>query len=605
MFYMAKRNNYLANVMKSMAFVSADIAKSDLMPNTLDFVSGNKEFIASTYAVLKNPLASTKKAVKAIQQSKLYQALDYGARNAVQDLRTGKLYNKERADAESGKFMGFDSSDYNDLSEFGIEDNWDDIISGNISSKKKQKEFINETTAGDVKISNAIEMSNAASANTIASSIIDTSNNQVKTARINHASLYLQNEKLFGGLHKDLSVIGATMDSMHKTSAASLQNIDKNMADYFSSTLKLDTERNKILGEMLEIMRSQNKSAADKAKEANAAKDKKKKITWKDINSGGMPDMENYIELIKSNINKELSNFLPNMGDEDSNILMAFATNPLGEALKAVISGFVPATLQAATKELDSSIGGIFGNLISRLSTQKDKNGIWGILSKVFGVKIGVDKNIDTGKYEKGPVPFDGLTRKSIIEVIPGYLSRIEAYITKTPERSYDYNSGRWINTESAKRDLDNIEKNAINNATRDVREYLNPAFKAIRADNYHDQQSLERAKQQVYEHAFKNGDLLNPNVSAEKNNISFAEYPDLYKHYKAICLAIKSSTKGQIYSKRGGLKNINHTSAIINLSKNILDAKQQQEAQYRALEEIPGVIQHYISAKDTALYIC
>ena len=84
-------NNYLKNVTKSVTYAAMDVAKSDMMPNISDFVTDNKEFLVATYATLKNPAMAVRKSVAAIQKSKIYQALDYGARNVFEDLRTGNL----------------------------------------------------------------------------------------------------------------------------------------------------------------------------------------------------------------------------------------------------------------------------------------------------------------------------------------------------------------------------------------------------------------------------------------------------------------------------------------------------------------------------------
>ena len=122
--------NYLKNVTDSVKYAAADIAKEDLMPNLIDFTSDNKEFLASTYATLKNPSVKIRRSVSAMQKSKAYQALDYGARNFFEDLKTGKFYNKEREDRDALRLGGLDFSDFDDLSEFGIDDDWEDQLNG-------------------------------------------------------------------------------------------------------------------------------------------------------------------------------------------------------------------------------------------------------------------------------------------------------------------------------------------------------------------------------------------------------------------------------------------------------------------------------------------
>ena len=64
-------NNYLKNVTKSITYVAMDVAKKDLREETIDFAESNKEFIAATYAALRNPVAAVKKGIASIQESKI------------------------------------------------------------------------------------------------------------------------------------------------------------------------------------------------------------------------------------------------------------------------------------------------------------------------------------------------------------------------------------------------------------------------------------------------------------------------------------------------------------------------------------------------------
>ena len=270
---MTSPNNYLKNVMNSVAYAAADIS-TEYVPSIKEFTSTNKEFATATYAALKNPKMFVRKQVQAIQDSKIYKALDYGIRNASEDLRTGQFYNKERKERDELALSGM-SVDMDDLSEFGIDDNWESNLKSSSSKSSKNEEI----TAGDMKIVESIEGSNAAVASSTVNAVITASNNEIKGARINTAMLYTQNERLFGGLHKDITVLGSTMQHMYNLQADSLKNIDKNLADFFTQETKLSTERNAILKEMLELQRDSHISASDKEKnEAN--KKNRKRSNW-------------------------------------------------------------------------------------------------------------------------------------------------------------------------------------------------------------------------------------------------------------------------------------------------------------------------------------
>ena len=155
--------NYLKNVAKSATYYATDIAKDTLMPNVGEFAQTNNEFLKTAYQTLRNPTTAAKNVIDQITSSKIYEAIDYGAKNAFDDIRTGNFYNKERKDRDESSFA-LNTSDWNDFSEFGIDDDWE----SNLDSDKDK----DEVTAGDVKIVEAIEGSNKAVASTTANAII-------------------------------------------------------------------------------------------------------------------------------------------------------------------------------------------------------------------------------------------------------------------------------------------------------------------------------------------------------------------------------------------------------------------------------------------------
>lgn len=583
--------NYLKNITKSVTYAAMDIAETDMMPNVAELAQSNKDFAKATYSALKNPVVTVRRSVDAIQKSKVYQALDYGARNLVEDLRTGNFYNKEREDRDLAQLAGMDTN-WDDLTEFGIDDDWESKLNQSSSSKK------DDITTGDMKIVSAIEGSNAAATSTTVNAIIRTSENSIKNARTNMSMLYTQNERLFGGLHNDLSALNITMGNIQKIQMDSLSNMDKNMSSFFTSESKLSTERNAILKEMLEMQRQQFRSALDKEKEAAAKRKSKKR--WSDININGIPNIDAYIDAVKGNISEQISSMGISGFSEDSNMLATFMTSPLKGAVKYIVNGVIPATVKAATKELDATVSGIFGNIIGALGNAKnsDENSLMGMIAKFMGVSTNVNRSLDTGRYEKGPIPFDGITRKAIIDVIPTHLRRIEAAITGRQEEMFDYNSGRWVKMSNVKKQFDNIRKNSINSATSDLRTAMNPGLKALRGQNKSEAESLAKAEDEFYEYLYNNNGRFDPNKSANANKISAAQYPNLYQHYSKIVNIYKSFDEVRDTSKGSTRTRNTRLSVRARLAGNVLSAKDSEQAQYREMEStVSNVFHQYFGA--------
>ena len=580
--------NYLKNVSKSVVYSTADIYGEELAQNMGEFATVNKEFLVATYSAIKNPPAALKKAVTSIQESKVYQALDYGVKNVFEDLRTGNFYNKEREDRDSLRLAGMDTD--MSLSDYGIDDDWEEQYK---NSSKKEKNI----TDGDIEIVNAIEDSNAAVAGATVNAVVSVGNASIKNSRANVGLLYTQNERLISGIHNDITAVSMTMNAMHKLQSAALENLDKNTSDYFTATLKLDNERNALLKELVEMQRVQYKSASDKEKEAQDAK-KKKNNRWNDVQSGGVIDLSAYTEVVKQNIKQQMSMFDMPQFSEDGNMLATFMASPLKEVMKGFVRGAIPATLKQVTEELDNTFAGIFGNILGAMDNNKNKDGIRGIISKIFGINSSVNATIDTGRYEKGPIPFDGITRKAIIDVIPTYLRRIEAALTERPEQVYDYETGKWTTMRAIRQSYKSIRESAVRSGTASIRKFTEPLFKALQTQNSSDIESLEEAKKEFYEFYFNNRGRFNPNLPADKNNIEMSKYPNLHKYYKLIAAAYKRGTPSTISVNGKQLTVDRSINAKMAGPADVYNAMDSMERRYRDLEKntINTVYQQFAS---------
>ena len=571
--------NYLKNVTKSMAFATSDVVSKDLMPNISEFTETNKDFINAAYKTFRHPGAALKGNTDSIAESKIFQAIDYGIKNTIDDLKSGKWYNKERDDQDSLKLSGL-GGDFDDLSEFGIDDDWEDQI-----KKKSSTTHKDETTTGEMKIVESVEGTTAASTSATINAMVATTDISMKNSRINTGILYDQNERLFGGLNNRVSALTATTEAIFKMTSASMENLDKNTSKFFTDSLKLANERNAILKEMLEMNRNTYKSALDREKEEKENR-KKKKLSWGDIQSDGVIDFENYANLIKQNIKNQISSIGIPQFNEDSNMLAAMFTSPLKGLATGLINNIIPASVKMASKELNKTIGSVFGLTMSRLiNAGEDENGgILKILSKFLGFNNTVREGLDTNRYEKGAVPFDGLTRKSIIEVIPTYLRRIDAAISGTEEKIYDFREGKWTTHTRLKENFRSIKKSSINSATSELLKEMKPGIDSYKKGmDTSTKYEFDKAIDQFMEYLYKKNGDFNGKKSAKANKISLQDGSEFVKYYDII---------REIYENMDYDNNKNRNtkySTKLNLARRIHDAKASQERTYRDIELDPS----------------
>ena len=76
---------------------------------------------------------------------------------------------------------------------------------------------------------------------------------------------------------------------------------------------------------------------------------------------------------------------------------------------------------------------------------------------------------INTGKYNKGAVSWDGVSRKALTEVIPDALMMIYEAITGDSKR-YDYDKGKFVEVSSIKKEFQDAKERYIKSAGGDFR---------------------------------------------------------------------------------------------------------------------------------------
>jgi len=102
--------NYLKNVVKSLAFTAAESVTS-IAPNVSEFAENNKESLQAITNVVFHPTNQVKRAISAVANSKVFEAVGYGYDNLLKDISTGNFYDNQRKEAAVMQAMGMDDFD--------------------------------------------------------------------------------------------------------------------------------------------------------------------------------------------------------------------------------------------------------------------------------------------------------------------------------------------------------------------------------------------------------------------------------------------------------------------------------------------------------------
>lgn len=482
---MANAITYLGNVGKSIAYSAVDEIKN-LNPAITSFKDTNSDVAKSAYSSIKNLKAMTKQLSAKVMESDYADLGKDLLENMKEDIKSGKFYNKQRQDEAEQKA----ANAFLDISEFDI----DDGTGG----------FDDNFESDDDSDSNIIDSVGEKTSKALANIMVGTSEYTVAAMHSDNKAAYDQNRAIYLAMHSGMKTINENIGGIVEFMSGPMQTHLENSKLYYENVTKLQTEQTEILKEIRDLYK--NRVQPEKSKTGS------KKITMFDItDSEGMPDLETYFNAIKQNVHDMTSGTLDmatTMLNKDT--LGAMIASPLKTITDTLVKTVIPKTLKGAMKDLNASLSGVFTTTMANLNNVDEiDHPILGFLKNIFGVKPSEKNSFDNGKYNKEAIPFDGVTKHAIVNVIPTYLAEILEAVGGKGSR-YDYESGKFISKEGAKKRKDRMEKNAIDKANMDINEYLSAYKKKLKFDSDEDKNQFDKDLEAILAKSFKDGKLFN-----------------------------------------------------------------------------------------------
>lgn len=593
---MFKVKEYMKNVAKSTVYAASSLV--DEQYSTIkDFKNTNQEVFKESYNAIKDYRTTFSRVKTQIQKSDVYTAANLGINNIISDLRTGQFYNKDREAEYNTKYGGDLMSD----SDWDIDDSnfdWDNKT---------------DISDGDRVIATAIKKNNKMSTVMMADAMAQGHKAIIDSSRENTTMLYIQNErflnKVGGGLDNITSLLRSNTENNARVQNRQMENTSR-----FFTNMEKKTDRVVAqLDEMLQMQRNLYSNELQKEKE-------RKKNTVTDIQSGGVPDIKQYAKLVKGNIKDQISQFtggIGGMGDAlgGANMFAMFAANPLGEVMKWGMNKAISKDFKKASKDFDKSLKGYFSALMSKANNAKNSDDPFAkVLGTIFGIKT--DKESDTmrtDKYIRGSIPFDGVTKKAITEVMPYYLRKMTSMLTGEDEKIFDYKTGKWTTIRAVQKRHNDWKNAGANSALSELTSLLSDVIGKNTSNvmtSHHSQESFKKNYEKLTEALYRsNGDLSVLNKGMENGidqefleMIKRALADDQYHYYNANEDQIGKSkyykSKMQVDRSKGvnGTRTgYNKRSTIANLSRNIYDTKAQRAGTVRQMETESDLIERIL----------
>ena len=614
---MLKVREYMKNVGKSITYAASDVM-SEHYETLNDFKNTNREVFKEAYIAVKDYKSTFARVKTQIVKSDIYTAANLGINNIISDIKTGKFYNKERENEYASTYGGslMDESEWDmDSSDF----DWD------------TKSDVSE---GEKIIATAIKKNNKMSTVMMADAMTQGHKAIIDSSRENTTLLYVQQEKLYNKVGGSLDNITSILKNNAENNAKAQNQHMKNTATFFTNMEKKTDKIVAQLDEMIQMQRNLYKREAEKEKE-------RKKNTVTDISPGGIPNLKEYKNAIKKNIQdtiSEITGGAGSMGDAlgGANFFAMMTANPLGEVMKWGMNKALGNEFKKASKDFDNSLKGYFSTLMAKANNAKfnSEDGVAKFLGSIFGLKIDKEASaLDTSKYNRGPIPFDGITKKSITEVIPYYLRKMTSILTGDDEEVFDFKTGKWRTVRSVQKQHDDWKNAGAKNSMAGLNSLITDALGKNTnqlMSKFRDQKRFKENYDKLAEALYRtNGDLNILNrpydygIDAEFLDAIKTILQDTQYYYDTANDRIKKDKDGNPIKTpfRSGSKTnsrgtyvpgkvvginrskgangvrtgINSRSVIANLARNIIETKSQRADQMRSMEKDADLIERIL----------
>ena len=429
---------WLNNVMKSIGAASVDNFK-EIAPNLSELGKGTAGAIRSIKDVTKGNNVS--QVSKALSNNSTIKSVKKAFTNSLNDIKTGKIYNNERlTETMEESFGDFDFSDFEDANEDATV-TFNYIDDGNRSSSNGSAviaDAIATSAESNIKAQKASvdAMISIASAGMMQSQEIAKETN-MHLSNINNgitALVQFQQENTLKFYESAMAVF----DRYAKTTEDDDRGKRSNGPDVFNGTRGIDA------GKYKEYVKKQIKSV------------------YKNSGAGSTLDMLT-----------------------DDSMLDMMLANPVGGATKMILSAMVPNLVTNTVKGMEDAFTGFMPTMLAKLGDwrKSEEAGMKGALQRlignVFGIKVDAKKGFDlSGKVSKDAAVFDGVTRNSIVEIIPKHLREMSSYLKDIAEHFkidtnkskdngevFDIESGRYTKVKDVRSDIANQIKEGIEDA--------------------------------------------------------------------------------------------------------------------------------------------
>ena len=393
--------SWLNNAIKSIGLSAKNVLQKEYAPNLYEAVASGAKTSKSIITTLRQNAAANNRVQNQLANNKYVKYAQTAYKNALYDLRTGNFNNEERANKEFESSLGFGELEDTFGDDFSFGDDGADVDVNIIGSP------VSQDNSAMFALTDQVRKGTEAT---------------LKTSQANMNAMIAMNSASMMQIQTLSTQIIGELNSINQNISAMIEFNNTSMNKFIQSSLAF-YER---MGTRFDSEDSYGKS---------------EKLTADQVmnNSKGGINFSTYKDYIKQNFKSVTSEgtlgMLKGILDSDEMIQMAIS-NPLGFATEGIIKYMMPKLVTNTIQSAEAAFSSFLPMLLHRVGEwgEEQANGMFGkvkkVIGKVFGLKMERIEKFDVAAtIEKDAVPFDGITRHAIVEVITKELREQTSYL--------------------------------------------------------------------------------------------------------------------------------------------------------------------------------
>ena len=447
--------SYAKNVLRSAGYIAAESIKG-VNPTLTSYITETASSARDMYDYAKNFKRNFKEKLNSTETSESLKGFEKTKKNILDDIRTGKFYNPEREKKAFNEYIKKEGFSFDDL-DFDVDENFGE----DSESSSTEASAINNLSMTQQKLT-------AASTDEI-----------VRSGRANTRMTIKSTNIVFGRLNNSLAVINSSILNLHQDLAKPLNNHIINSSNFYQVATSELAKQTSYLENINNILteRYQTKKAGFNNKSRYTSS------PWEEIFGGGLPNLRKWGNHAKNKLMADSGvGFISDLLSPE--MIEMMSTGALSSPIALIAQMAITDKLQSSKfgkglNRTEDLITNGLANLASRFSAyskgrlaKNAKTDKWGKTSfgfldsiiSAFDISPKANKRIHHDQYHRGPIDWDGESKRALTMVIPTQLARIEYALTGKEEskKIYDYKLGKWVTPKEASNQFRKDRKNAI-----------------------------------------------------------------------------------------------------------------------------------------------